>query len=76
MRICRFVREGTEQAGFYFEEFVLPLRAASHLYEEHTHKAVRALATAAFPAAHVSTASDLAGRARALLIDLEPQKKD
>lgn len=46
MRICRFVREGREQSGFYFEEFVLPLDTASRLYEEHTHKAVRALANA------------------------------
>ncbi len=45
MRICRFAREGKEQSGYYFEEFVLPLHAASDLYEEHTHKAVRALAT-------------------------------
>ncbi len=41
MRICRFAREGKEQSGYYFEEFVLPLHAASDLYEEHTHKAVR-----------------------------------
>ena len=46
MKVCRFAREGKERVGFYLDDFVLPLDVAARLYEEHTHKAVRAVGRA------------------------------
>ncbi|MFP4501274.1 MAG: fumarylacetoacetate hydrolase family protein [Candidatus Hydrogenedentota bacterium] len=36
MRVCRFVRDGNVEAGFYFDDFVVPLKRACNVYGEET----------------------------------------
>lgn len=40
MRVCRFLREGKAAAGFYGDEFIVPVAAAAKAYAEATHESL------------------------------------
>jgi 2,4-didehydro-3-deoxy-L-rhamnonate hydrolase len=61
MRLCRFLHERTPSAGFYGEEFIVPVAAAAKAYAEATHESLQLPAgddlLALLPGGEASTAA-------------------